>query len=265
MPNSKLSILSSALRSPLTLMLSIGLHLGAVTVIEVNAAENIPGEVSALITQIDKTASRHDLKDLMNFYNPQFTHSDGLTYESIEQILKRLWEEYPDLEYRTKIRSWEQKDDKWIMETVTIITGTRQLEAMMLNLQSKIVSRQEFQDQKLLRQEILSEETQITSGESPPTVEVRLPKEVRIGEAFDFDVIVQEPLGNDFLLGSAIEETIGDARHLNPAELDLEILQAGGLFKRVKAPDSPQGHWLSAIVIRGGGAVIVTHRVSIKP
>ena len=123
----------------------------------------------------------------------------------------------------------------------------------------------EFQDQKLLRQEILSEETQITSGDSPPTVEVRLPKEARIGEAFDFDVIVKEPLGNDFLLGSAMKEKIDDSQHLNPVELDLEILQAGGLFKRIEAPDMPQDHWLSAIVIRGGGAVIVTHRVTIRP
>jgi hypothetical protein len=125
-------------------------------------------------------------------------------------------------------------------------------------------SRQYFENNQIIRQEILGEKTKLTSGDNPPTVTVRLPEKVRRGQRFSFDVIVEEPLGSNILLGSAIEERTNGSLYLNPSSFDLQILSAGGIFKWVKAPLVEDQRWLSAILVRGDGITLVTQRVIIE-
>ena len=65
----------------------------------------------------------------------------------------------------------------------------------------------------------------------------------------------------DLLAGTAIAEKVDSALYLKPSPLELELLTAGGLFKRVKAADKPEDSWISAILIRGDGITLVTQRV----
>jgi len=58
---------------------------------------------------------------------------------------------------------------------------------------------------------------------------MNLPQQVRVGQQYSFDAIVQEPLGDDYLVGAAIEEPIQADKYFNPTP-ELE-LPAGGLFK----------------------------------
>lgn len=125
-------------------------------------------------------------------------------------------------------------------------------------------SRQYFQDNKLIRQEILSERTKLTSGQNPPQVEVYVPEVVESGERYNFDVVVTEPLGEDVLLGAVEEERTGSDRYLNPTSLELQPLPAGGIYKLVTAPLLPDNNWLSAILVRGDGITMVTRRVRVK-
>jgi ketosteroid isomerase-like protein len=255
---------SQPLRLSLAFLLGCGLCLGSGTAIRVQGAETIPVEVKTLIEQIDKAANQRDLPALMKFYSPQFTTTDGLTQKSLQKGLSQLWQRYPDLQYQTKIESWKQEGDKLSVDTVTEITGTGKVQSMTVKLQSTVKSRQQFQGKQLLQQEIISEQTQVTSGSNPPTVQVTLPEKVRVGQEFDFDVIVKEPLGNDLLLGTAISEKIEGDRYINPGNLDLEVLEAGGLFKRVKAPANPEERWLSAIIVRADGTVLITRRLIVE-
>lgn len=255
---------SRPFRWTVAFFLGCGLSLGTGAPFPVQGTETPPVAIKTLISQIDQAANKRDLPALLKFYSPKFTSADGLTYQYIEKGLTKLWKLYPELQYQTKIVSWKQEGDRLSLETVTDITGTGKIQSMPVKLQSTIKSRQQFAGNKLLSQEIISEQTQITSGTNPPTVEVRLPEKVRTGTEFDFDVIVKEPVGNDLLLGTAIAEKIEGDRYLNPGNLDLEILEAGGIFKRVKAPNTPEDKWLSAIVIRGDGTTLITRRVIVE-
>jgi len=58
---------------------------------------------------------------------------------------------------------------------------------------------------------------------------MNLPQQVKVGQQYSFDAIVQEPLG-DYLVGAAIEEPIQADKYFNPT-VELELLPAGGLFK----------------------------------
>ena len=148
-------------------------------------------------------------------------------------------------------------------ETLTTVIGNNQERGRKIQLEAKIKSRQTFQGDKLIRQEILSEETRLTSGENPPEVTVNIPETVKVGEEFDFDVIVDDPLRDELLAGMAMLEKVDSDRYLDPSTMQLELLQSGGLFKRVPAAEEPQNRWLSAILVRSEGITMITHRVRI--
>ncbi|MGL5872250.1 MAG: nuclear transport factor 2 family protein [Xenococcaceae cyanobacterium] len=225
---------------------------------------NAPQELKDLLASIDTAASQKNLQALMEFYSPQFVNSDGLNASTMSQALTRMWQQYPKLTYKTEIVSWQEKEGKLVAETVTNISGTQQSKARVVNLTSQLRSRQSFQDRKLLEQEIITENTQLTSGANPPQVEVTLPDVVRVGAKFDFDAIVREPLNDEVLLGTALEEKISGDRYLKPGTLELEALPAGGIFKTVTAPTQPENRWISAILIRGDGITMVTRRLRIE-
>ncbi len=251
-------------KSVLTFVLGLGLTISLGQVSYGQNTENVPPELQTLLQEMETAANDHNINQVLTFYNPNFTNSDNLTTEILAQSLTALWTRFPNLNYRTELESWEQNGEQLIAETVTSIQGTQRLNGRLVWLNSTMKSRQYFENNQIVRQEILAEKNQLTSGDNPPEVTVNLPEKVHRGEQFSFDVIVEEPLGNDILLGSAIEERTSGNLYLNPSSFDLEVLNAGGIFKWVKAPLFADQRWLSAILVRGDGITLVTQRVIIE-
>lgn len=225
--------------------------------------QNAPAQLTNVLTQIDAAANQHDVKAVLQFYGQNFTHSDGLTRQSMEQALTQLWQRYPQLRYQTQVQSWKAEGNAIVVETVTQITGTQLVNNISMMLNSTIQSRQRFEGEKIVRQDVLSERSQLTAGAKPPTVNVTLPQQVKVGQQYNFEVVVQEPLGNDYLLGAALEEPVKPENYLNPTPVNLELLSAGGLFKVGRAPIRPDERWVSGILIRGDGMTLVTQRLQV--
>ena len=244
------------------------LSLGMVTIlgndVRAQSPDTVPSDLKATISAIEEAANQQDLSKLMSFYNANFTNNDGLTVELMSQALEKTWSTYPRLRYQTTIESWEQQGDQLVVETLTQINGSQIDQGRNITLASTVRSRQYFQEQKLLRQEIISEQTELKTGSQPPVLKTIAPETVKVGEKYNFDVIVTEPLGDNVLLGAALEERTGGDRYINPSTLELEPLSAGGIYKVVTAPLLPDNHWLSAIVVRSDGITMVTKRVRIE-
>ncbi|MDJ0846150.1 nuclear transport factor 2 family protein [Crocosphaera sp.] len=247
----------------LSVIIGLGISLGTHLTLRAESPDTAPIELKALMTQIDAAANRQDIDRLQSLYSEQYVTADGLMLDEFTQSLEQLWKTYPDLNYTTELLSWEKNGSGWVAETLTTITGNSEQRGRTVQLQAKIKSRQTFQGNQLIRQEIISEESKLTSGEKPPEVTVNVPETVKVGETFDFDVIVSEPLSDDLLAGMAMSEKVDSDRYLDPSTMQLELLQSGGLFKRVSPIEEPQNRWLSAILVRGGGITVVTHRVRI--
>jgi hypothetical protein len=161
------------------------------------------------------------------------------------------------------LQSWKAEGNVMVAETVTNITGLPSAQSDNLALNATIKSRQRIQGGKIVYQEILSERSLMTSGNKPPQIDINLPQQVKVGQQYNFDAILQEPLGDDFLLGTAIEEPVQVNKYLNPTSVDLELLTSGGLFKVGRAPSTPGSHWVSAVILRGGGMTMVTQRMQV--
>lgn len=223
---------------------------------------NAPPQLINLLSQIDAAATQRNVEGVMRFYSPNFTHSDGLTRQSMAQALTQLWQRYPQLKYQTSVQSWQPQGNAIVAETITNITSAQPQNLNMV-FDATIKSRQRYEDGKIVQQEILSERTQLRSGDKPPTVQVKLPEQVKTGQQYNFDAIVQEPLGEEYLLGAVIEEPIKPENYLNPSRVDLELLSSGGLFKVGRAPNQPNNQWISAVLIRGDGMTMVTQRLNV--
>jgi hypothetical protein len=244
-------------------LLGLGLVVGTGGEIKAQNEVTAPEELTEIVKGLETAANSKNLEGVMAYYSPSFKNNDGLTYDSTASAISKMWQNYSQLKYTTTIESWSKEGDKLIAETVTQISGVQQDKGRTVNLTSTIRARQDFENGKLIEQEILSEETKLTSGDRPPQVEVLIPETVNIGKKYNFDVIVTEPLENGVLLGAAREERTSSNGYLNPTALDLEPLSSGGIYKVVTAPLIPDNNWLSAIVVRGDGITLINRRVRI--
>jgi hypothetical protein len=222
-----------------------------------------PSTLTNLLKEIDVAASQGDLKQVMQNYSPNFINGDGLNRQTLEKTLTLLWQHYPKLRYSTSLRSWKPEGKAIIAETVTQITGSAPDKGYNLTLNATILSRQRVVDNKIVYQDVLSERTQLTSGNKPPQVDFKLPDTVKVGQKFEFDAIVQEPLDDDFLFGSALEEPVQSEQYISTTPVNLELLNGGGLFKMGTAPVKPGKEWISAVILRGDGTTIITQRLQV--
>lgn len=257
------SLSQSRLRWSAFLLLTVGLTAGCTGIAQAQTPQTVPPQLKDTLAQIDAAASRHDVQGVLQFYSANFRNSDGLTRASMEQALTQLWKRYPQLSYRTELRNWKNDGNAIVAETVTQVTGTQTTNGMKAKFDSTLRSRQRLENRKIVQQEILAERTQIATGANPPSVQVNLPEQVPVGQEFSFDAIVKEPLGDNLLLGTAMEDTVKPERYTKPTDLKLELLSSGGIFKVGKAPQKPEDRWISAVLIRGDGMTTITQRLRI--
>ncbi len=237
--------------------------LGAQQAVAADAA-TAPAELINAIEQIEQAATAGDVAAVMQGYSPTFTNDDGFTYETLPTALESLWAKYGDLNYRIELQSWDRTDAGYSAETLTYISGTQINEGQPTQLESVIRSQQTFVEGKVASQTTLTERNQMTSGESPPTVSVILPEQVAVGESYDFDAIVMEPLGKRYLLGAAVEEGATSEDFFTGRPVEMELLTAGGLFKVGEAPETADSRWISALVVRDDGMTVITRRLRVE-
>ncbi len=224
--------------------------------------ETAPATLVNALEQIESASNEQDLEGVMAFYADGFTNNDGFSYDALKTTLPQLWERYDTLTYRVELQSWEEMNGGYLAETVTYIDG-RQTTPRSLTLESVIHSRQQFINNQITSQEIVSERNQLSSDATPPEVVVILPERVAPGNSYGFDAIVQEPLGERYLLGAALDEGTTAADFFTPRPLDLELLSAGGLFKLADAPAVEDNLWISGLLIREDGLILITRRLRI--
>ncbi len=246
------------------LLLSLGIINGLSDKVRAENANTAPKELTEAIFDIEDAANDQDLDGVLDNYSDDFTNTDGLTIDSLAQGLEQIWNNYPELTYTTEIESWSEKDGLLVAQTITTIEGVQNDGGRVTNLNSTIKSLQYFQDFKLVNQEILAEQSRLTSGDNPPKVEIVAPKTVKTGEKYNFDLIVDRPLEDKVLLGAIKEEKTASNLYLNPTALELEPLPAGGIYKTATAPLLPDSNWVSAILVRGDGITMISHRINIE-
>ena len=252
------------MKSLFVALLSLVMVSGLSNKVQAESADSAPEELIEAIYEIEDAANDRDLDGVLDRYSDDFTNTDGLTIDSLAQGLEQMWENFSQLTYTTEVESWSEEDGLLVAETVTTVEGVQKERGRITNLNSTIRSRQYFDDLKLVNQDILTEQSRLTSGNNPPQVEIVAPTTVKTGEKYNFDLIVDRPLEDKVLLGAIKEEKTASNLYLNPTALELEPLAAGGIYKTATAPLLPDSNWVSAILVRGDGITMIAHRVNIE-
>lgn len=250
--------------------LLLSLALGWGTPATAKSMDHPPQALSEALMALDSAANRQDLSALMQGYSNNFRHGDGLDRRDLSRTLEAFWQQYPDLTYQTEIVAWEETAQGYMAETITSIEGSRQDGQRRLALVATLRSRQFFEGDRLVRQEVISERSEVTTGDNPPTLQINLPEKVSPGSRFNFDVIVLEPVAGDLLLGGVLDEPVSAQGYGGPSLATLEPLidsqtgtGPGGLFKIGEAPNQKSDRWISAVVMRKDGVTMVTQRLRV--
>ncbi|MBE9042850.1 nuclear transport factor 2 family protein [Pleurocapsales cyanobacterium LEGE 10410] len=246
------------------LLLNLGIITGWANLSRAESVATAPEELTEIVESIEQAANDKNIEEVLEYYSQDFTHTDGLNVDTLAKALTQMWKTYPRLKYNTEIESWSEQGGQLVAETKTTVRGVQNNNGRIVRLNSTIRSRQYFEQQKLVRQEILSEQSRLTSGENPPQVQISAPTTVTTGQRYNFDLIVNQPLGDRVLLGGVQENKTASNLYLNPPALELEPLPAGGIYKTAIAPLLPDSNWLSAILVRGDGITMIAHRVNVE-
>jgi hypothetical protein len=217
-----------------------------------------------MLAGIEAAANAQDLDEVMDYYSDAFASDTGFDHDLLRQTLEALWDQYTTLTYDIELLSWQADGpENYTIETVTRVEGTKIRPERRLTLTSEVESRQQLDAGQIVSQTILAEASQVTSGEAPPELQVRLPETVSTGETYTFDAIVVEPLEGRSLMGVANEEGVTAQDFLEPRPVVFDVLSAGGLYKIGEAPADQDQRWVSAVVIREDGFVVDTRRIQV--
>jgi hypothetical protein len=222
-----------------------------------------PTALRMTLAKIDTAANQRKLPELLRYYSPNFTTSDGLNRAVWQQSLGQFWQSYSNLNYSTTLESWQGGGNSYTANTITKITGSQNINGRILNLQSTIKSSQKIVGGQIVQQQVLQERTQVSSGVKPPTIELSLPDKLQTNSEYNLDAIVTEPLGEDVLMGTTIEQPVSAQGYGQAANYKLELLSAGGLFKIARAPGKSGDYWFSTVFIRPSGMTTLTQRVHV--
>jgi len=234
--------------------------------------ESIPPGLASAIAAFDQAASNRDLDTVMKNYADNFVHGDGLNKQKLRESLETLWQRYKQIQYRTEVTKFEVKGENYTVHTKTQIKGTQGEGESKFELIANLQSTQIYHNKsdgknngwQVIRQDIVAEKSVLTSGEKPPSVELRIPDSIGIGRQYALDAIVLEPLGASLLLGAAIDETVNPANYVKDATIDLEALKSGGIFKIGQAPYSEGDRWISVVLVRENGVSITSQRLRVS-
>jgi hypothetical protein len=239
----------SSLASPLSIVLPA-------------AAAQPPAAMVELVKNVDRAANTKQISGLISNYAASYS-VDGMNLSEWQQSISTFWKRYPTLKYLTTIKSWKPDSNGGWLETTTRIDGSGVQSGNPIKLTAQIESRQKIVNGKIAQQEIVSEKIVATSGTKPPTIDLRVPAKVKTNGDYTIEAIVQEPLGDDVMMGMVTERAVSGSAYNRSENLNLELLSTGGLFKDAKAPGKSGDYWLSVTFIRPDGMTSVTQRMHV--
>lgn len=248
--------------SPVLTGLVLSLSIGSL-VPSYAATSPAPANITGLIKKIDQAANSRQLPALLENFSANYT-VDGMSRSQWQQQVSSLWQRYSNLRYTTTIQNWKQDAAGVSIDITTQIDGTGTEGGKQNKLVAKIQARQYIVNGKVAQQQILNEQVRSSTGGKPPTVDMVVPDKLRPSEDYNVDVIVQEPLNDDVMMGALSEQPVSTGSYGKVTAYKLELLSTGGLFKNAKAPSKAGDYWVSAVFVRPDGITTVTRRIHVR-
>lgn len=164
---------------------------------------------------------------------------------------------------------------KWIVEPAKTstnkknifdiyINGERNIDNLRLTFESRQKLLIERKKDKIISYSIIDEYSTLKSLNSTLEVDIISPKYVLTGTRYDMDIILKEPLGDNFLAGGLITTTNKkNNKNIKTPFINLVPLGSGGLFKSIQAPLEKGKQNVTALLVHPKGIISITKVVNI--
>ena len=143
------------------------------------------------------------------------------------------------------------------------IQAKRKIGHQEFSLDTNQILKLNIKDEKINSSSIINESSILKSIGSPLTVKLNAPSVVLTGSRYDVDIILENPLGEDFLTGGIILLDRGQLDDKPNPYIELSPLGAGGLFKSIQAPLSPGDQTLAALLVHPKGIISITKTIRV--
>ncbi len=165
-------------------------------------------------------------------------------------------------------------DLKWSVTTSTplkngrqvfdvFVTGTRNHGGQNYSLESHQKLLMHAEGSHIIDSEVITEHSILKSKDSLLTVQLQVPDVVLTGSTYDFDVLLDNPLGGSMVAGGLVELKQFEREVHLMEDIDLGPLGGGGIYKLVQAPLAPGSQIWGALIVHPDGLISITKRVRV--
>lgn len=180
--------------------------------------------------------------------------------ETLIERFRRFSKRFP--ETRWAVRPGQSLADG--RSTVNLaVSGTRQQDGLSYSFKAKQRLAFSTDGGLITGQEVLSDQSVLTSASKPLPISLLIPDTVLTGSRYDVDVVLDQPLGKALLAGGLIAVTPQQVLAQQSPDVQLEPLGGGGLFKSVQAPFQPGPQTWAALLVHPDGVITVSKRVQV--
>ena len=207
---------------------------------------------------------RVNLQSALNGQNDQLLNSliskDKLP--ELNQNFRNFIPRFPNAKWSVR-RLREKKSNKVLFEV--LINAERQLEHHKFSLNARQVLNLDSKNGQIINYQIVNESSVLKTIKTPLKIKLDIPDEVLTGSRYEVNIILENPLGEDFLSGGLINVDSNKLIKQPSPYINLFPLGAGGLFKSVQAPFKPGHQTLAALLIHPKGIISITKLIRVVP
>ena len=165
------------------------------------------------------------------------------------------------------------KETKWSIKPINNNENKKYLEVELhsirnigglnYNLKSKQKVEIKTYKSKIKKFEIISQESILTSYNSPLVIKVISPDNVLPGELYEINLIIEKPLDNS-LIATGMITIKNNNTNISQKFFGIKPTSSGGIFKYIQAPISPGSQTISAIIAHPKGIYSITKTIQVE-
>ena len=214
-------------------------------------AENI--NIQEINSKLESSLNNRDTRSLFKlFENEKFS------------LLKK---EYEDFILRFPDAKWTIKDTKIKgskKDFIEIkINGTRALDNQIYLLHAKQLISLDIKNNHIENYNVIQSSSVLKTTKSKLNISISSPDKVLTGSRYDVDIILEKPLGDNFLSGGLMILNKEKVNQTPSEYIDIYPLGSGGLFKSIQAPFKPGNQTFAALLLHPEGIISITKTIQI--
>ena len=186
-----------------------------------------------------------------------------------EKLYKKLLKEKINFLSRFSNTKWivEKQPKKSSGESIVkvFLKGQRDIGDLTYSLDSNQTLEIELSNGKITNYRILHQSSILKTLKTPLTIDIYIPDFVLTGSRYDVDIIIEEPLQDNFLAGGLLNTNILESNNEISPSINLLPLSSGGIFKSVQAPFKPGQQTIAVLLVHTKGIIAVTKVIRVVP